>query len=549
MGGANSCDIVLSLVLEAVLQIPQLWKILAMRVAVAGVLMLAAFNYFIMRPVTDGFHEGEYLGALWTMRSYFAGGTSFPLLVHGPMDFIPVLLAGALSDDQSTIILTRAINTLIAGFTWIVTLDILLTLLRRNDYRAAAGTVSVAMFLGMIAIIPADPVERQQTFLAIRDLFLVIGMWCTLRGLSLRLSLARHLLMILGGVAAAASLYWAYDRFLASVAFCGGLVLILLFQRAWAPIIMLIAGGIAGLLVIPIVAPTGGLTENFANLSYWLKYSGEVWHLSYLTRIPSLPTAIAMMALLIIFAKVWFEERRTRYNDAIAPFIAGLFALQFFFLLKYLNLPRQPNNYYFVWPFVLMLAGQTLRWPVWRAIDEALRAAWAAIVKKGLRQQIGLIAITLSLVVIVTNNMAYASLLNLRALVRPPLDADLLPPSVANATRGMTSRNGGCVLLWSNEGVFATALQKPFCTKYMYAVYASANHEADLLRQIQAKPPEIVILNSPFWSMEIYGRAMKQRLPAVDRFLRTHYRFSVRDGYAIGVRQINEPTSVKDLLD
>ncbi len=52
-----------------------------------------------------------------------------------------------------------------------------------------------------------------------------------------------------------------------------------------------------------------------------------------------------------------------------------------------------------------------------------------------------------------------------------------------------------------------------------------------------AAPPAIVVFDTPFWSMNIYGRTMRDRLPAVDRYLRTNYQMFVRDGYAMGVRK------------
>lgn len=464
----------------------------------------------------------------------------FPLLVHGPMDFIPVLLAGVISEDHSIIVFTRAINTLIAGVTWIVFFDILLTSLRQNEYRFAAGVVSILMFAGMIAIIPADAVERQQAFLAIRDLFLVSTLWCTLRGLLSQSPLRRYALMVIGGVTAAASLFWAYDRFLATLAFSGALVLVLLIQQAWKPVAALIVGAAVGLLCIPYLVPTGSVAENVGNLAYWLRFASEVWHIPYLVRVPSAPTAVAMIMLLLIFAKIWYDANLQRTNDPALAFFAGIIALQAFFLLKYLNLPGQPNNYYFVWPFILLVAGLTLNWPAWRQIDDGLRNLWAAIRACGLRQNLGLVTITLSFTVIITNNMAFASFMNLRALISPPADEDLLPHAVRAAIRDLPLPKDGCVLLWSNEGVFATGLRRPICTSYFYPVYASASREAELLQQITSAPPAVVIFDSPFWSMNIYGRTMQQRLPAIDQYLRSHYRFKSRYGYLVGIRRSQE---------
>jgi hypothetical protein len=242
-----------------------------------------------------------------------------------------------------------------------------------------------------------------------------------------------------------------------------------------------------------------------------------------------------MIVLLIFFIVAWCSEYKRDRSDAKLAFLAGVLALQAFFLLKYINLPRQPNNYYFVWPFVVLVAGLPMKWIILRRVDDSILDIRNAIVARSGRQRVALAMVAVSLLVIVTNNMATASLMNLRALVRPPADTDLLPTAVQAASRNLSVPGGGCVLLWSNEGVFATALRRPFCTRYMYPVYAAASREDELLEQLASAPPAIVIFDTPFWSMNIYGRSMRQRLPAVDRYLRSHYQFTRRDGYMVGV--------------
>lgn len=507
------------------------------RLVLAILLGLAAFDYSIVQPVVDGFHEGEYLGTLWAIRSYLAGAAPFPLLVHGPMDFIPALLAGSIAGDHSVIVFTRFINTFLAAVAWILFLDMILISLRRNEHRYAAGILCCLLFLGMIVVIPPDTVEHQQAFLAIRDIFLIVALWCALRSISTASTISQYLFMLMAGTATAASLYWAYDRFLAGVVFAAAFAIVLLIQRAWRLLLALIVGGIAGLLLIPLFAPSGSLIENIDNLVYWMKFSGEVWHLSYAARAPTLPTALAMVVLLVIFTKQWHDNSSRNRGERSLGFSAGLLALQAFFLLKYLNLPRQPNNYYFVWPFILLASTLTFRWPVLRSFDDAAKNCWDALRNERPRQQLGVVLVGLCLLAVVTNNMLTTSLLNVCALSRPPADTDLLPKAARDVANIPSLRAGGCVLLWSNEGVFATALHRPFCTHYMYPIYASRAHEADLLREISAAEPAIVIFNTPFWSMDIYGRNMRERLPAVNRYLQNNYQMFARDDYIVGVHK------------
>lgn len=513
------------------------FRTFGVRAAVICITLMAAFHYNISAPVTDGFHEGEYLGTLWTMRSYFAGGTAFPLLVHGPMDFIPVLLAGAISNDQSTIVLTRGINSFLGGVTWVLFLSSIWMALKWNGNRFVTGVFSFLMFLGMIIIIPSDAVERQQAFLGIRDLFLVACIWFVISGFSTQSTFRRSMFIFLGGVAAASSLYWAYDRFLAAVAFSGAVMLVLVYQRAWKSALALAAGAIVGLVLMPYLVPTGSFTENFGNLIYWIKLSSDVWYLPYFSRITAIPTALGMIVLLAVFTQRWFSQSSKQPRNSSTALVAGLLALQLFFLLKYFNLPRQPNNYYFVWPFVLLASAVTLDWPSLRLIDRGLNEAWQKVSSQPLfkLRSVGLVG--LAFTAIVTNNMLTTSGFNVRALVKPANDQDLLPADVRAVKQQLAMTETGCVLLWSNEGVFSTAFQRPFCTKYMYSVYAAKSHEDDLLNQIIKSDPEMVVFDSPFWSMKIYDRSMQQRLPAVDQYLRSKYEFRNIGKYTVGTKK------------
>lgn len=499
-------------------------------------LLLSAFNYNLLAPVVDGFHEGEYLGSLWSIHSYLEQTAPFPLLVHGPMDFIPALAAEAIGQGDTLIASTRLLNTLFAAAAWILFFDLILVCLKRLEGRKIYGTLALVLFALMIAVTPKDVVERQQAFLAIRDFFLVGMLWIFARGSTVSRPIPRMLSMALAGAVGALSLFWAYDRSLAAAAFLIGAILAMAVQRNWRDPAALILGAAVALSVTPLIAPVGSVTENLGNLLYWIRYSSEVWHIAVTPRALALPTALAMAVLLAIFSNAAFDRFRASPRDLVVPLIAGLLALQAFFLLKYVNLPRLNNNYYFVWPFVLLVCLTPIGLPYVLTVDAAVRSALSKLqtVEIGRRGRMTLVAAALSLAVIASNNMFTAAVVNAYRFLAPPSNESLLPAAVQNLEERLEAP-AGCVLLWSNEGIIANALERPICTRYVYPVYVSRAHESELLAEIVRNPPAVVVFDSPFWSMSIYGRSMRDRLPAVYTYLRTNYEMVEHQGYVFGV--------------
>ena len=82
-----------------------------------------------------------------------------------------------------------------------------------------------------------------------------------------------------------------------------------------------------------------------------------------------------------------------------------------------------------------------------------------------------------------------------------------------------------CVFQWSNEGIFSLLSKKPYCTKYGYGIYISKVNEASALNELKKNPPGLIVYDSPYWSMKIYGRHMRDRLPAIDSFIKENYVF------------------------
>ncbi len=140
-----------------------------------------AFSTQISHSIVDSlylFHEGEYVGLLWNMRSYLNGQVAFPLLIHGCMDYLPSMIAQYIYGDDRIIVGTRAINTVIVWVCWVLFLDICYQLTSKSNQRLFWMSVATILFLIISPKLNTQALMVQEAFINVRDLFLVITVWC-----------------------------------------------------------------------------------------------------------------------------------------------------------------------------------------------------------------------------------------------------------------------------------------------------------------------------------------------------------------------------------
>lgn len=492
-----------------------------------------ALSTQIDAPLVDGFHEGEYLAAAPSMRDYHAGLTAFPVLVHGAMDFIPAMLAGMVGGENHLIVWTRLFNVLIVALGWIVYLDLARTLVRNHPQRSVVLGAFVAVFLVMTNAADIDPVHRQQSFLGVRDFFLVLSIWSAVRAAACTRIVAVLALQVLCAVFASLALYWSYDRGLMA----GIWIVMLCFGFAWQGkyknAITVLLAYTASLLLISGTAVLGTLAENIHNIAYWVQSSGDVWNLPLRGKILALPGALSMFCfavLMLLFSAKWLLKNRAHHH---APHVLGLILMQAVFLSKLYSLPTFPASYYFIWPSIVLLVMIVPEQSWARNINDQLAHFWRE--GKGWRATTGGNKILLGAVAALTlsffGNAVSQSVVTLRTAIKPPADLALLDTE-RYSFDGLAPQASSCVLLWTNEGVFSVLWKKPACTSYPYSVYISKKQEAQVLAQLVKNPPGLIVYDSPFWSTKIYFRDMTERLPAIDKFIKENYVFSKnRYGY------------------
>lgn len=486
-----------------------------------------AFNVNLIAPLLDSFHEGEYLDNLLTLRSYYAGASGFPLLIHGAMDYLPTLLAAKIAGADHLLVWTRFFNVLAVTACWILYMDMARIVLREQSRRHVWTVIFLLLFIWMAAASGEDPIRKQQAFLGTRDVFLVLSLWVGVKAIHTGKASAAYLGLVAAGVFGSASLYWSYDRGILSIIWILALAAAFFYQKRLGYALAVLSSYAATLFAIAHTGLAGSLQENLDNIIYWTKNTGDVWFVQFHLKRYALPNALAMamLALATIFHVVSRTLRQPLQKTL--PLVLGLIMIQLVFLTKLYSLPSFPTNYYFIWPSFLLLV---LVPPASRALDsinQSLDQLYANLEKfQGSWKREDKVAFwgVVLMAVLFCSNSAVSSVFTAAQLARPLAD-DKLIDRFHYGINAVPANSAHCVFQWSNEGVFALLLKKPYCTQYGYAVYIAKNREAAVLDEFKRNPPGLIVYDSPYWSMSIYKRSMQERLPAIDRFIHENYVF------------------------
>ncbi|MGZ0703353.1 hypothetical protein [Pseudomonas piscis] len=487
--------------------------------------ILLALATGLSSSVIDPFHEGEYLGNYLYIRDYYRGLAEFPILIHGAMDYLPALVASEIKDGKSIIFYTRLFNTMAICICWIAWMDMARIILKRSDSRYILGLLFILMFIVMSTAVGNTPVNRQQAFLGTRDVFLIVSLWCSVKSIDYKNGIMPGLLVALTGFFSAASFYWSYDRGIMSAVLVISLSTVYVLGKGRRNALLLVTSYGASILAISATGIAGTLVENISNVKYWIFNTGDVWFLAQKLK---RDTHLGSLATLIFAATViWYSARRTLRSgiDELTPVRFALVVIQLLFLLKMKSLPAFPVNYYFVWPSILLLVLLFPKSSVLNTLNLAVKETVERVTQQKDQRSTAEIfktACLLSIVILFSSNLFISSMKNIVQSIKPVPD-ELLLSRKQYGLDNFSSYTAPCIFQWSNEGIFSFAARKPYCSKYAYAVYIASNQEQHALQELKAKPPELVVYNSPYWSMRIYERTMKDRLPKIDAFIQENY--------------------------
>lgn len=480
-----------------------------------------AFSTNISHLISDSnylFHEGEYVGSLWSIRSFYIGESAFPLLIHGAMDYIPSVIASLIYGDDRIIVGVRGINTAIVWICWAVFLD-LCYLFSLKSNRLLWSAIALVVFILLAPIFRSQALIVQVSFLGVRDLFVILTVWCFVQ-YNIAINLLRiRILLILGTISAVTALFWCYDRGIMTLSFLAMIFVGMLVKKKFLDVAILILTACLFLLTLEYVKIFGSLAGNIYNIIYWIMNSTEVFgtYTSYDKRSLIISTLLILLLMATIFTA--FTERF--YKDKENLFlISGIFIIQIGLFKTVMNAPEMPRLTWFIWPSILMIIYFSSRKMADFRMD--FKLSFSRTISFSITYKIYFLIFIICIFSLSAVSHVYGSFF--KNLIHPKLDIEIVPKEVNELSELLRKNNDACVLGWVNEGVITLMSKKRSCTQSPYAVYVSKDEELKYLQQIKNDPPSAVVFDVGGDSvMFVHGRHMESRLPNVNKFIQDNY--------------------------
>lgn len=497
--------------------------------------------------VNDPFHHGEYFAA--TVGLLHAGATVLPLTIHGAFDFLPSMLARALSPADAwfapTLVVYKLLRLAAAGLlVWLVA-----DLRRGKPHR-------LAWVLGAAALAPLT--------VDAKDVMLLLALWLQCRLGWRPAGTARWPLHVLLGMVVAAGLYWSFDRGIAGAVSLGAGTLLLALRDPVRWVSLATFGLCVG--VLSVTTEVFSLQHHVANILLLAETSAQWIYRMDADRLGLTAFALGANALALLLLVGSAAQQGRLAERAPAWLAAGLLAA---FMTKIgVNRADIGHIYMSLWvPLLaaalqpplrglparllaagalLLLAGAlglALRWHSYGMLLVAAallaaglpagRAAWPRHASAALLALFaaGLVASTAKSGLQSWRESGYAWLAPAQHL---PDDRASVGAGVRWAADELVAAGAGCVFDLSNSGVVNGLTGLPGCSRFTYPVYASAAHEAELMQAVQRTRPGAIVYATDAWHYAIDGRTMRERFPALDVMLRSLYPTErCRDGYCV----------------
>lgn len=502
--------------------------------------LLISFLLALSVPFHDGvidpFHEGEYLTLLNNLP--YLSGSSFPVLIHGAMDFIPAMFAKLFFQQAEIIHGVRLTNFIFGVAVFCLWLAITNQIIAKQKNKLFWFTCSITFFIwGTLYGGLSSPREFQLgAVIGLRDFAILLFLYTLIR--HIKSENRAYLSYALIGISGTLSLIWSYDRGIIMMAFLAGYSLhMLLDKKLKSALLILTSISIFSLLTLWIDI-AGSIVDHIRNILYWVQFSGEIWAVK--TSILEWPIQLKLLAIIIgIMLFSLIISARNIITKTTDPFLylrSGLLMAQLVLVVKLIQLPPFGTlQFFFMWPSLLLLLS-SISFIAPSLIGKVNHLLYILCTFKSKYTSSIILAILVIIIGLNSSPVVYIKkAVNNIVFFTTPKTNEYYVSSEHYGTSEIDSDITGCVFQWTNEGIFSAVLDKPFCTKYPYAVYIASSKETEALQELKENPPGLIIYDSPFWSMSIYGRHMKDRLPLIHNFILSNYSFiKGGEGYLFG---------------
>lgn len=465
----------------------------------------------------DSFHEGEYLGVLWHIESYYHGNSTFPLVIHGGMDFIPALLAKFLYGPDQLVVGTRVINAVIVALTW----SFFLALFRKIILAGMASSwwlVLPITFLWLVAIRLDDAVSLHQAFLNPRDIFLVALAYFVLSFECAEDKGGQLTNLVLAAISCSISLFWSYDRGVVALGFFLMFLIGLFFRRRLLDAALTLFTFTIFIIITDLSHLMGTLSEVLSNVIYWSKHSTD-WRLPYTIIRVGYAAPITLLVLFSIYVFLPVLKQSSSSIQKIKWYWLALLVLQLLSLSLALKRPDSAHISWSIWPALLFffysavqLLGDKciikIRWVKPLNLPVCVFFYAAAM----------LVCIVFYFFIPSNNTLSF-----IKNLLRPDQNMKVVSEDKVAVATNFLESNPHCFFGWTNDGEMAMLVGKPYCTKITYATYASRDSDNDLLIDLRMSNPNAILLGPGNYPTNIVSNSMQTRLPKVSQFIMDNY--------------------------
>ncbi len=502
-------------------------------------LFFLLFSIFVVsqvdvgHSVTDTFHEGEYVGLVWHMAAYYAGNASFPLIIHGGMDFIPSLLAKFVYGDDRVIVGTRVINSLIVIVTWSFFLDLCWRMASKpKEYTAWIAIPIIFILLASRQFESA--VDLHHAFIGPRDLFLILTLWSLVSYEQCLNDKARVSYVALITMASTFGIYWSYDRGIMALLSYTAFAFSLLHRNFKFDAALSIVTAIAMLVIMEYSKLAGSIFDVLSNILHWIRNGSEIWqdyNLHPISTAPfMLPFALVALIPLVLYA---VKDDLIKNKSPLIIVVALLIVIEIILIKTIFNRPGLPRSTWGLWPLIVLLIYGGSRFfhpspkdtsfsqPQLKQISPLLVFIFPAFILSltTLHYYHIYSPPRLSLFNAFVDNARYSK-----------RDINIVSGDIKKISEAMALSKPSCAFGWTNEGVIPLLARLPLCTKFSYAIYSSNNYQSNIINELSLINPSALVFDTPNWSIKIDDKPMSDRLPYVFDFILKKYPHEVRMG-------------------
>lgn len=467
------------------------------------------------------FHQGELLGNYWHMLSYYGGHENFPLLIHGSMDYWPSIIAGNIFGDEKIIFGTRLAVVVITFISWIIFIFLGVKIISITNRNNPLNLGFVALFVLTLPLLHLNPMAIEESPVGLRDVFILLQIcFLTYFYTSKKYNIV---FLSLTFLLLPATLYWSYDRGVASTVACLTLLIYFVLSKRYFEFFVSFLMIAISTAVFEKYKIAGSITENTINILYWARYSSEIWGTTFNFSRQGVISLLPLIFIAIVFALVYVSFRDKK-NTIPTGYLIFISVVVLFLAKSAYNRPNIHRGLMSTWPAVLLLlwiasSRISMTWNILN-INKPINSMQDSLVKSSF------IFLTLSVILFSVPIDKISSFR--KSIISSPTDKIIAGVNLTDVSEELKGEK--CSLNMVNQGVITLLSKTSHCTKFPYLIYASKNSQRELIEIINKSDIGSIVIDSHDWSTNIDERSMVSRLPDLHSFLMGKYKKQISVG-------------------